>query len=80
MGKPGTAVPGGQASDSRVPFWGRHSRSRVVVTSDPDSYRQTGDGRRMTRKYPNLLIVVPSDMPVAKAVQVLKGEVLALAR
>lgn len=38
MGKPGMAVPGGRASDSRVPFWRRHSRSRVVVTSDTDSY------------------------------------------
>jgi hypothetical protein len=126
MGKPGTAVPDGQAGDSRVRFWGRHSRSRV----DTDSYTQTVDGRCMTHKDPNILIhvvcstrkrrdlipreiqprllrdfaasdgitdspclpqegtsnhsyrliVVPSDTPVARAVLVLKGELLALAR
>jgi putative transposase len=33
-----------------------------------------------TSNHSHLLIVVPSDMPVAKAVQVLNGELLALAR
>jgi hypothetical protein len=104
MGKPGTAVPGGRAGNSRVLFWGRHSRSRAVVTSDPDSCGEISSLKKYclgffdilrasdgitevpvlaaggTSNRSHLLIVAPSDMPVARAVQVLKNEVLALAR
>jgi putative transposase len=118
MGKPGTGVPGEQASYLRVP-----SRDGTLpdVTSDTDICSKTVDSREMAHKYPNilihcvfstkerralipqemlpqlwkyfagigrnhgiavlaaggisnhshLLIALPSDMPVAKAVQIL---------